>query len=124
MTSRQVFAQNSSEKMATPLVSEAQVLQPKRPRNTIDDTTHHVAKRTKKAAAARNGATSKQASKRKPKPTVPKTKKAVHDLLKSLGVENPTKVSCCLKAGIMNGYVKLLAPENESLDWTRCEGYG
>ena len=95
--------------MATPVVSEAQVLQPKRPRNTIDDTTH-VEKRAKKAAA-RNGATSKQA--RKPKPTVPKTKKAVHDLLKSLGVENPTKVSCCLKAGIMNGYVKLLAPEND-----------
>ena len=110
MTSRQAFAQNSSEKMATPVVSEAQVLQPKRPRNTIDDTTHHVEKRAKKAAA-RNGATSKQA--RKPKPTVPKTKKAVHDLLKSLGVENPTKVGCCLKAGIMNGYVKLLAPEND-----------
>lgn len=97
--------------MATPVVSEAQVLQPKRPRNTVDDTTH-VAKRTKKAAA-RNGATSKQSSKRKPKPTVPKSKKAVHDLLKSLGVENPTKVSNCLKAGIMNGYVKLLAPEND-----------
>ena len=43
----------------------------------------------------------------------PRQKKAVHDLLKSLGVENPTKVSCCLKAGIMNGYVKLLAPEND-----------
>lgn len=106
-----MLAQNSSEKMATPVVSEAQVLQPKRPRNTVDDTTH-VAKRTKKAAA-RNGATSKQVSKRKPKPTVPKSKKAVHGLLKSLGVENPTKVSNCLKAGIMNGYVKLLAPEND-----------
>lgn len=106
-----MLAQNSSEKMATPVVSEAQVLQPKRPRNTVDDTTH-VAKRTKKAAA-RNGATSKQASKRKPKPTVPKSKKGVHDLLKSLGVENPTKVSSCLKAGIMNGYVKLLAPEKD-----------
>ena len=90
--------------MATPVVSEAQVLQPKRPRNTVDDTTH-VAKRTKKAAA-RNGATSKQVSKRKPKPTVPKSKKAVHGLLKSLGVENPTKVSNCLKAGIYNERVR------------------
>ena len=97
--------------MATPGLSDsaAQVLQPKRPRNADEDTTHAV-KRTK-TTAARNSTTSKQARKRKP--TVPKTKKAVHDLLKSLGVENPTKVSCCLKAGIMNGYVKLLAPEND-----------
>lgn len=97
--------------MATPGLSdsEAQVLQPKRPRNTDEDATH-AAKRTK-TAAARNSATSKQTRKRKP--TVPKTKKVVHDLLKSLGVENPAKVSCCLKAGIMNGYVKLLAPEND-----------
>lgn len=89
--------------------SEAQVLQPKRPRNATEDTTH-AAKRTK-TATARNSTTSKQAKKQKPK--VPKTKKAVHGLLKSLGVEDPTKVSCCLKAGIMNGYVKLLAPEND-----------
>ncbi len=41
------------------------------------------------------------------------TMKAVDELLASLGVQNLGKVSRCLKAGILNGAVKLLTPEND-----------
>lgn len=36
----------------------------------------------------------------------------VHELLKSLGVEKPEEVGSCLKAGIINGHVRLL-PSSE-----------
>ena len=37
----------------------------------------------------------------------------VHKLLSDLGVENPKDVSCCLKAGILNGCITLKRPEDD-----------
>lgn len=45
----------------------------------------------------------------------PKTEKEVHDLLKALGVSDLERVSTCLKAAIINGYVLLLPPKEDPL---------
>ena len=44
----------------------------------------------------------------------PKTMKGVEELLSVLGVTNLPKVSKCLKAGILNGHVKLKKPEEDT----------
>ena len=44
----------------------------------------------------------------------PKTMKGVEELLSVLGVTNLPKVSKCLKAGILNGHVKLKRPEDDT----------
>jgi hypothetical protein len=43
----------------------------------------------------------------------PKSMKAVNTILTAYGVENLWMVSRCLRAGILNGAVKLLKPEDD-----------
>ena len=45
----------------------------------------------------------------------PRSVRAVHNLLMTLGINNDKlkDVSCCLKAAILNGHVKLLPPEQD-----------
>ena len=45
----------------------------------------------------------------------PKTEDQVHKLLNALGVSDLKKVSTCLKAAIINGYVLLLQPKEDPL---------
>ena len=51
--------------------------------------------------------------------------KAVDERLTALGVKNLFNVSKCLKAGILNGFVKLMKPEDDTgnnfgLDQVQC----
>ena len=50
---------------------------------------------------------------KKPEPKIYARESEVHELLKCCGVGNLAKVCKCLKAGIMNGFITLLPPEQD-----------
>ena len=50
---------------------------------------------------------------KKPEPKIYEKESEVHELLKQCGVDDPKKVCHCLKAGIMNGFITLLTPDQD-----------